>query len=75
MIKKNKKDNAKDGVKIRGFFRLQIVEDGPDGKPIVMGDTGWRKNTVVDTHIIYPAWKFIIMIITSAASSVRSYTQ
>ena len=42
---KNKKGSAQtDGVKARGFFRLQIREE--DGK--VAGDTGWKENTVVN---------------------------
>lgn len=32
-----------DGVKARGFFRLQIEEDGK-----VKGDTGWKENQVVN---------------------------
>lgn len=47
-MKTQRARRPKDAVKVRGFFRLQIVEDGPDGKPFVVGDTGWRKNTVVN---------------------------
>lgn len=32
-----------DGVRARGFFRLHIVENGK-----VVGDSGWRENTVVN---------------------------
>lgn len=40
---------TRDAVKVRGFFRLKIVEDDPiTGKPHVVGRTGWRKNTVVN---------------------------
>ncbi len=35
----------KDYVKIEGFTRVQI-EDGPTGK--IVGDSGWRKNTIVN---------------------------
>lgn len=38
MAKKNK-----DFVKIKGMFRVQITEDGK-----VIGDSGWRKNQVVN---------------------------
>ncbi len=39
----------RDAVKVRGFFRLQIVEDDPlTGKPRIVSKTGWRKNTVVN---------------------------
>lgn len=42
---------AHDGVKIRGFFRLQI-EDGATGK--IVGDSGWVQNTVpVDGKLGY----------------------
>lgn len=37
-----------EGIKARGFFRLQITEDTPDGKPKVVGDSGWRENQVVN---------------------------
>jgi hypothetical protein len=33
----------KDTIKVHGFFRLQITEDGK-----VIGDSGWKKNQVVD---------------------------
>ena len=35
---------ATDGVRARGFYRLQIREQ--DGK--VAGDSGWRENQVVN---------------------------
>lgn len=31
-----------EGIKVRGFFRVQITEDGPDGKSRVVGDTGHK---------------------------------
>lgn len=37
-----------EGIKARGFFHLQITEDGPDGKSKVVGDSGWRENQVVN---------------------------
>ena len=39
------KQATKDGLKLRGFFRLQI-EDGPTGE--IVGDTGWRENQVTN---------------------------
>lgn len=36
----------KDGLKMRGYFRLQI-EDGPSGK--IVGDSGWKKNIITNT--------------------------
>lgn len=38
-----KKDVTKDGLKAKGFFRLQINEDGK-----VVGDTGWKANQVTN---------------------------
>lgn len=39
---------SKDTVHVKGFYRLQITEDGPHGKVKVVGDTGWKKNLVVN---------------------------
>ena len=39
---KNKK--TKDGISVKGFFRLNIID--PDGK--VAGDSGWRQNQIVN---------------------------
>lgn len=33
----------KEGIRARGFYRLNIVENGK-----VVGDSGWKKNTVVN---------------------------
>lgn len=33
----------KDELKVKGFLRLQIVEDGK-----IVGDSGWKQNTVVN---------------------------
>lgn len=37
------KDGNNGAVKVRGFFRMQITEDGK-----VVGDSGWHKNEVVN---------------------------
>ncbi len=37
---------AKSAVKIRGFARMQIGERDPDGKVRIVGDSGWKKNTI-----------------------------
>ena len=39
-----KDKETKDPVRLRGFYRLQIVED--DGE--VVGDTGWRENVITN---------------------------
>lgn len=48
-MSRKKKNNSAfvDAVKVHGFFRLQIVED-INGKPTVVGDSGWNKNTVTN---------------------------
>jgi hypothetical protein len=40
--------SAKTGIVLRGFFRLQLGEDRPDGKPKIVGDSGWQENQVVN---------------------------
>ena len=42
------KKATRDAVNVRGFFRLQIVEDVTSGKQKVVGDSGWRENQVVN---------------------------
>lgn len=46
MARKNKK-SVGDDLKLAGFFRLQIVEDR-NGRSVVVGDSGWNKNTVTN---------------------------
>ena len=36
-----------DGMKVQGFFRVQLTEDGKG----VVGDSGWQKNQVTDLGI------------------------
>lgn len=36
-----------DAIKVRGFFRVNITEN-QDGKEVVVGDSGWRENQVVN---------------------------
>lgn len=38
----------KDGLKVRGFLRIKLGEDGPDGSPRVVGDSGWVENQIVN---------------------------
>jgi hypothetical protein len=37
-----------DELKIKGFFNLELVEHGKDGKTVVVGKSGWRGNTIVN---------------------------
>lgn len=39
------------GIKVAGFFRLQITEDQEDGGKKVVGDSGWKKNQVTNDGI------------------------
>lgn len=41
-----KSDGVNDGARVRGFFRVQINEDGR-----VVGDSGWRENQVTNLGI------------------------
>src|SRR5258708_7474736 len=43
MPKSNKSGVASDGIKAKGFFRLQVNEDGRG-----VGDSGWRENQIVN---------------------------
>jgi hypothetical protein len=44
--KKNKK--PQDGIRVRGFFHVQLVEQNEEGIPEVVGDSGWCENQVVN---------------------------
>lgn len=44
---KQKSRESKDNVKVHGFFRLQVTED-KDGKSVIIGDSGLRKNQVTN---------------------------
>jgi hypothetical protein len=58
--------SAKDTVKLRGFFRLQIED--PDGS--IVGDSGWQRNTVTnDGKLGY----LVKLLAASAGSSQLSY--
>lgn len=39
---------AADTLKVRGFFRLNIVDHAEDGSTKVVSDSGWRKNLVTN---------------------------
>lgn len=46
-MSKSKNNVSTDSVKVHGFFRLQITE-GKGSDTRVVGDSGWRKNTVTN---------------------------
>jgi hypothetical protein len=39
---------TKDTIQVRGFTYLQILGKDEDGNTVVVGDSGWRKNTVTN---------------------------
>lgn len=43
-----KRKTPKEKIRARGFFKLQIAEDGADGKPRVVGDSGWHENLITN---------------------------
>lgn len=43
----NKSQGHTDGMKIRGFYRVQLTEDGKG----VVGDSGWKENQVTNLGI------------------------
>ena len=47
MARKQKK-KPQDGLKVRGFFHLQLVEHDDEGIPVVVGDSGWVQNQVTN---------------------------
>lgn len=47
LLKKEKAGYPADSASVKGFFRLQITEEGKG----VVGDSGWKQNTVTDTGI------------------------
>lgn len=42
--KHNKKKSASDGIKVRGFYRIKIMEGDR-----AVGDSGWHENQIVNT--------------------------
>lgn len=58
-----KRHAKKDGVGIRGFFRLNITD--PDGT--VVGDSGWCENVVTQTGIQL----YILHLLGASAASLR----
>lgn len=46
-MRKIKSQSASDGVKVQGFYRVKLVEDR-NGKSVVVGDSGFMQNQVVN---------------------------
>lgn len=56
---------TKEGIKVRGFFRVQITEDRK-GKTKVVGDSGWRKNVVTNVGF----QKYLSLTLAGMANSL-----
>jgi len=63
MMKKSKSHS--DGMKVQGFFRVQLTEDGKG----VIGDSGWHQNQVTDLGIR----QYIVDWLTSGAGKSVTY--
>jgi hypothetical protein len=57
------KKKMNDGMKVKGFFRLNVVN--PDGK--VVGDSGWKQNQI--TNVGYQ--QFLMYLLAGSAGSLR----
>jgi hypothetical protein len=54
MARKKTVQEGDGAVTVKGFFRLNIVEDDPvTGKKKIVGDSGWVKNQVTNLGISY----------------------
>lgn len=56
------------GVKLQGFFRLQIVEE-KNGKTLIKGDSGWRENQVTNLGI----QNFLVTPLTGGAANAVTH--
>lgn len=62
MIKKKSKGAIAEAMKPRGFFRLQITEDGKG----VVGDSGWKENTITNLGV----QEYILRALTGSGGGV-----
>jgi hypothetical protein len=63
-----KKKAGSDGIKMKGFFRLNIVEDDPEtGGKKVVGDSGWVQNQVTNLGFNY----YLCELMGAGAASLR----
>ena len=54
-----------DGIRVRGFFRVNLVEHDVEGNPYIVGDSGWQENTVVVTGKLH----YLAMALGSVSGS------
>lgn len=59
-MSKRRNQSLKDKLNVKGFFRLNIVEDGK-----IVGDSGWRPNTVVNLGFSH----YLVDLLGQGASS------
>ncbi len=62
-----KSNLPKSAIGIKGFFRLNITEDTPEGKKKIVGDSGWIENLVVNDGIE----KFVCRTFAGVAGSLQ----
>lgn len=55
-----------EGLKIRGFLRIRIGEDMPNGQKKIVGDSGWVENQIVNL-----GWKDYIFGLMAADAGSR----
>ncbi len=58
----------KETINLRGFFRLKMGEDQPDGSVKIVGDSGWIENQIVNL-----GWKdyiFGVMIADAGSKTI-----
>lgn len=68
MAKSKSKTTAHSGVKLQGFFRINITENR-DGKEVIVGDSGWRENQVTNDGIL----KYLTTPLTGGAANAVSH--
>ncbi len=56
----------KNGIQIKGFFRVHIKED-IDGKETLVGDSGWKPNVLTNLGIEY----YLAKLLASSAGSLQ----
>lgn len=57
-----------EGIKLRGFFRVQLTEDA-NGNQKIVGDSGWNENQVTNDGIL----KFITTPLTGGAAGAVTH--
>jgi hypothetical protein len=69
-MKQRVKTKPRDGIRVRGFYRLKIVENPDTDDAIVVGDSGWYENQVTNLGF---NWYLAGLLGDIAGSSQVSY--